>query len=59
MQESFPQVTDIPSFRKMIEAFAVELNKRIRSLEEFKTSQERVTKEDEEAEKAYFATAGT
>lgn len=36
MQEIFPQVTDIPSFRTMISDFAIELNKRVRMLPQFK-----------------------
>ena len=40
MQEVFPQVKDIPSFRTMISEFAIELNKRIRLLPQFKQSRE-------------------
>ncbi len=45
MQEIFPQVKDIPSFRAMISDFAIELNKRIRALPQFQQS-----KKDEEEE---------
>lgn len=58
LQEIFPQVRDIPTFRTMIENFAIELNKRIRSLDEFKKSQEMDTKAERAAEKAYFEAAG-
>jgi hypothetical protein len=58
MQELFLQVKDIGSFRTMIEAFAIELNKRIRSLGEFKNSQKMEAEEERKAEKAYFETAG-
>ncbi len=47
MQEVFPQVTDIPSFRTMISDFAIELNKRVRMLPQFKQS-----REDEQQEKS-------
>ena len=57
MQEIFPQVTDIPSFRTMIASFAIELNKRIRSLEEFKKSQEMDAENEQKAETAYFKAA--
>ncbi len=57
MQRIFKQVTDIPSFRTMISNFAIELNKRIRSLEEFKKSQEMDATAEREAETAYFKAA--
>jgi hypothetical protein len=57
MQEIFPKVSDIPSFRTMIASFAVELNKRIRSLDEFKKSQEMDAENERKAETAYFKAA--
>ena len=57
MQEIFPRVTDIGSFRTMTTDFAIELNKRIRSLDEFKKSQEMASANERAAEKAYFKAA--
>jgi hypothetical protein len=57
MQEIFPQVKDIASFRSMVSDFAIELNRRIRSLDEFKESQEMDSKEERDAERAYFKAA--
>ncbi len=58
-QEIFPGVTDIKSFRKMIASFAIELNRRIRSLDEFKKSQEMASEQEKQAEKGYFKAATT
>ncbi len=57
MQEIFPQVTSIATFRAMVSDFAIELNRRIRSLEEFKKSQEMASDEERAAEEAYFKAA--
>ncbi len=57
MQEIFSRVKDIPSFRTMISDFAIELNKRIRSLDEFKKSQEMNAESERQAEQAYFQAA--
>lgn len=57
MREILPDVTDIKSFRTMISNFAIELNKRVRALEEFKQSQQVATEAERAAEKGYFEAA--
>lgn len=56
-QEIFPQVKDIASFRTLISKFAIELNSRIRSLDEFKQEQKMASEQEKEAEKGYFKAA--
>lgn len=58
MRELLPRITDVKSFREMITEFSIELNRRIRSLEEFKEGQALATEAEREAEKGYFEVAG-
>ncbi|HEX3998464.1 MAG TPA: hypothetical protein VHX65_07940 [Pirellulales bacterium] len=56
MQEVFPQVKNIPSFRTMISDFAIELNKRIRALPQFQQSKKDEDKQ-QQAQKEYGGVA--
>jgi hypothetical protein len=57
IKELFPKVNDLGDFRQLIEDFAVELNRRIRSLKDFKESQEMETAKERKAETKYFEVA--
>ena len=58
MQELFPQVSDIASFRTMISDFAIELNKRVRMLPQFKQNR-KDEQQEQNAQREYGRVAET
>lgn len=57
VSELFPAVKDIAGFQQLISEFAIEINKRIRSLKDFTDSQSMESPEERRAETAYFKEA--